>query len=370
MQRGAILAVAGLLALVLASAHTQAAVPDLENTLYADLEGGRVVIQMRPDLAPTHVARLKHLARGGFYDGMVFHRVIEGFMAQTGDPTGTGTSGSGRKLAAEFTRTPQVRGTVSMARSSNKDSADSQWFIVLADSREALDGKYTVWGQVVSGMEFVDKIRKGDSRRDGKVSNPDRILKLQVAADAEQPPLDNGADAATVQNFSGAEFRCLALGNRAGSTAQAALAKLWVHGYLAGTYKAQNKLTFAESAADTAAFDICNPNPELFLLTALSQPGAKAVRDLPAVTGAFAAASFSCTDYTTARTASTSQADLADLWAFAFIQGYKNFAQPDMEISFDARTKLLGAVAGACSKNADMAFVDLIALVADKVKLK
>jgi peptidylprolyl isomerase len=169
----------------------KAAENPLENTLYLDIgkaDGtayGRVVIEMRPDLAPKHVKRIKELARQGFYDGVVFHRVIEGFMAQTGDPTGTGTGGSGQKLKAEFSREPHARGIVSMARAMNVDSADSQFFIVLSASN-FLDGQYTVWGKVTSGMEFVDKIKKGDRGDNGSVSDPDKILKVQVAADAKE----------------------------------------------------------------------------------------------------------------------------------------------------------------------------------------
>ena len=156
---------------------------DLENTLYLDLEYGRVVIEMRPDLAPNHVARIKELARQGFYDGIVFHRVIEGFMAQTGAPTGTGTGGSGQTLAAECSLEPPVRGTVSMARSQSPNSADSQFFLVFEDS-DWLNGQYTVWGQVVEGMEYVDMIKKG-APRSGQVDDPDSIVKMQVAADAQ-----------------------------------------------------------------------------------------------------------------------------------------------------------------------------------------
>ena len=155
---------------------------DKENTLYLDLKDGRVVIEMLPNAAPKHVARIKELVRQGFYDGIVFHRVIDGFMAQTGDPLGTGMGGSGKKLAAEFNSEPHVRGTVSMARAMDANSADSQFFICLADAR-FLDRQYTVWGKVTSGMEFVDKIKKGDSRQNGTVSNPDKIVKMQVAAD-------------------------------------------------------------------------------------------------------------------------------------------------------------------------------------------
>lgn len=153
---------------------------DLENTLYLDLKDGRVVIELLPDLAPNHVRRIKELARKGFYDGIIFHRVIEGFMAQTGDPTGTGTSGSGQKLKAEFSKEPHVRGVLSMARAASPDSADSQFFIVFKDSK-FLDGQYTVWGRVTSGMEFVDKIARGEPP-----ANPDKIIKMQVAADADK----------------------------------------------------------------------------------------------------------------------------------------------------------------------------------------
>ena len=176
----ALLAVVGCLLLM--EAPVQAA--DLENTLYLDLKDGRVVIEMRPDLAPKHVARIKELTRQGFYDGVVFHRVIDGFMAQTGDPRGDGTGGSGQKLDAEFSRERHVRGTTSMARAQNPNSADSQFFIMLAPSPH-LDGQYTVRGKVTQGMEFVDKIKKGSSVQNGAVSNPDRIVKMQVAADAK-----------------------------------------------------------------------------------------------------------------------------------------------------------------------------------------
>jgi peptidylprolyl isomerase len=151
---------------------------DLENTLYLDTDHGRVTIKLRPDLAPKHVARIKDLARQGFYDGLLFHRVIDGFMAQTGDPRGTGTGGSGQKIQAEFTREPFVRGTVGMARAQDPNSGDSQFFIMFDDGA-FLNGKYTVWGQVTSGMEAVDKIKRGEPP-----SKPDKIVKMQVAADA------------------------------------------------------------------------------------------------------------------------------------------------------------------------------------------
>ena len=157
---------------------------DLENTLYMDVPAGRVVIEMRPDLAPATVAQIKALARRGFYEGLTFHRVIDGFMAQTGDPKGDGTGGSGHPLKAEFSNENHVRGTVSMARTSDPNSADSQFFIMFAPA-PSLDGKYTIWGMVVSGIDNVDKIKKGDPARNGAVTNPDKIIKMQVAADDE-----------------------------------------------------------------------------------------------------------------------------------------------------------------------------------------
>ncbi len=158
---------------------------DLENTLYLDLKDGRVVIEMRPDLAPKHVKRIKELVRQGFYNGVVFHRVIEGFMAQTGDPTGTGMGGSGQKLKAEFSRENHLRGAVSMARAGDPNSADSQFFICLAGAT-FLDGQYTYWGRVTKGMELVDNIKKGDKANNGAVSEPDKIIKMQVAADVKE----------------------------------------------------------------------------------------------------------------------------------------------------------------------------------------
>jgi peptidylprolyl isomerase len=160
---------------------------DLENTIYLDLPAGRVVIAMRPDLAPITCARIKTLVRQGFYNGLTFHRVIAGFMAQTGDPRGDGTGGSGRKLKAEFSSQPFVRGTVAMARAADPDSADSQFFIMFAPAT-SLDGKYTIWGEVVSGMQFVDAIKKGDPAANGMVPDPDHIVRMQVAADADKAP--------------------------------------------------------------------------------------------------------------------------------------------------------------------------------------
>src|ERR1700710_321535 len=151
---------------------------DPANTLVLETTKGKVVIEMRPDLAPGHVARIKELVNEGFYDGVVFHRVIDGFMPQPGGPQGTGTGGSGRKLKAEFNREPHKRGTVSMARAQSPDSGDSQFFICFDDAA-FLNNQYTVWGQVTEGMENVDKIKRGEP-----VSDPDRIIKAHMAADA------------------------------------------------------------------------------------------------------------------------------------------------------------------------------------------
>lgn len=158
-------------------------VKDAENALLLKLKDGDVVIEMYPDAAPNHVNRIKELVRAEFYNGLKFHRVIDGFMAQTGCPYGTGTGGSGKKLKAEFNRNPHKRGTVSMARSMMPDSADSQFFICFADC-PWLDGQYTVWGEVTSGMEFVDLIKKG-AGANGAVSDPDEIISLQVIADID-----------------------------------------------------------------------------------------------------------------------------------------------------------------------------------------
>ncbi|MFZ5608966.1 MAG: peptidylprolyl isomerase [Pseudomonadota bacterium] len=158
------------------------AAQDLENTLYLDLStGGRVVILMRPDKAPNHVERIKTLVRQGFYDGIVFHRVIEGFMAQTGDPQGTGAGGSELPdLKAEFNDLPHLRGTVSMARTENPDSANSQFFIMFQPNFR-LDNQYTAWGRVIKGMDYVDAIARGEPP-----ASPDRIVKASIAADVEK----------------------------------------------------------------------------------------------------------------------------------------------------------------------------------------
>jgi len=159
---------------------------NIENTLYLDLKDGRVVIRMLPNVAPKHVARIKELVRQGFYDGLTFHRVIEGFMAQGGDPLGNGTGGSGKNIPAEFTmKYSHKRGAVSMARAGDPNSADSQFFIVTNDSAY-LDGQYTIWGYVVEGMEYVDNIKKGNIIENGIVKNPDKIIKMSIASDVER----------------------------------------------------------------------------------------------------------------------------------------------------------------------------------------
>lgn len=150
---------------------------DPENTLILELEAGKVVIELYTDSAPNHCDRLKELARDKFYDGIVFHRVIDGFMAQTGCPKGQGTGGSGQNLKAEFNDRPHKRGVASMARSQMPDSADSQFFICFEDSG-FLDGQYTAWGEVIEGMEHVDALKRGEP-----VQDPDHIVSLRVAAD-------------------------------------------------------------------------------------------------------------------------------------------------------------------------------------------
>ena len=156
-------------------------VKDAENSLLLKVKDGDVVIEMYPDDAPNHVARIKELVREGFYNGLKFHRVIEGFMAQTGCPLGTGTGGSGKKLKAEFNKRPHLRGTVSMARAMDPNSSDSQFFICFADA-PWLNGQYTVWGEVTSGMEYVDMIKRGGGAN-GIVHNPDEIISIDVIAD-------------------------------------------------------------------------------------------------------------------------------------------------------------------------------------------
>ena len=172
-MRGLLLAIAALLILSLAIGGTAMAA-DLENTLYMDVPFGRVVIAMRPDLAPNHVAQIKALARRGFYDGAPFHRVIDGFMVQGGDPTGSGTGGSGHPLKAEFSSEKHVRGVTSMARAQDPNSADSQFFIMFAPNM-GIEGEYTVWGRVISGMDTVDKIAVGEPP-----TEPTKIVKAYL----------------------------------------------------------------------------------------------------------------------------------------------------------------------------------------------
>ena len=172
----AVLALAG-------SAFAQAAA-DPQNTVYLETKDGRVTIQLRPDLAPNHVERIKTLVKRGFYDGLAFHRVIPGFMAQTGDPKGNGTGGSDLpNVRAEFSSTPFKRGTLGMARSSDPNSANSQFFICFADA-SFLNNQYTVIGEVTSGMDVIDKVKKGDQANNGAVTNPDKIVRMRLAADA------------------------------------------------------------------------------------------------------------------------------------------------------------------------------------------
>jgi len=185
LTRSMILLAFVLLALPPAIARAAPAV-DPQNTIYMDTTKGRVVIKLRPDLAPNHVKRVKELTQQGFYNGTPFHRVIAGFMAQGGDPTGTGRGGSNLPdLKAEFTNTNFVRGVIGAARGNDPDSANSQFFICLADC-SFLNGQYTVWGEVTQGMENVDKLKKGNPDvDDGQVANPDKIVKMQLAADAK-----------------------------------------------------------------------------------------------------------------------------------------------------------------------------------------
>jgi peptidylprolyl isomerase len=176
---------AALFAGLLVAAPVSAQTLDKENTVYLDTKDGRIVIALNPGVAPKHVERIKKLTREGFYNGLTFHRVIDGFMAQTGDPAGNGTGGSKYgNVPAEFSALPFVRGTLGMARSSEPNSANSQFFIMFADG-PFLNNQYTVFGKVVQGMDIVDKIKKGNQAANGTVSNPDRIVKMQVAADVK-----------------------------------------------------------------------------------------------------------------------------------------------------------------------------------------
>ena len=182
---GLALAALGCVAALLTQTATEARAVELANpdqTLVIELETGKVYVEMRPDLAPKHVDQITSLAREGFYDGVVFHRVIEGFMAQTGDPTGTGTGGSDRPdLPAEFSDAPFDRGVVGMARTNDPNSANSQFFIMFDDGH-FLNGNYTVWGKVIEGMEHVDQIKRGRGQS-GMVQDPDRMLRVYIAGD-------------------------------------------------------------------------------------------------------------------------------------------------------------------------------------------
>lgn len=178
-----------IFAFVLGVTFTTAKAQNMDDILYIDLEYGQVAIEMKPDLAPKHVERIKILANDGFYDGIVFHRVIDGFMAQTGDPTGTGTGGSDMAdLPAEFSDTNFGRGTIGMARTSDPNSANSQFFICFDDC-SFLNGQYTIWGQVIEGMDFVDQIKRGEPPR-----NPDQMIKVTVGEAPNSSAEDSVAD--------------------------------------------------------------------------------------------------------------------------------------------------------------------------------
>jgi peptidylprolyl isomerase len=351
-----------------------------ENIVYLDLDTGRVIIRMRPDLAPKHVERLKHLIRGGYFDGLAFYRVIPDFTAQTGDLMNNGSGpGTGRLLNAEFSRTPQVRGTVSMARTSRRNSADTEWFIVLADNpdtRESLDGKYTVWGQVTSGMEFVDQIPKGAKSKDGRdIANPGRIVKMMIGADAEAPKQDVAAllkrsdAAAAAREFSGAEVKCAGLINGAGVTAVSALAPIWTHAYLAGRFAATGRLTIgaADTNIDTALEKSCTTYPLALLQAVAAQDLGKDPIPLPPANALFSTADYTCGNFAAARKAKD---DFVALWAIGFIQGYKNVGQPELEIAFDSRPRLLDAIAAACTKFPDRNFLELMSAIGAKVTIK
>ncbi|MFN3672217.1 MAG: peptidylprolyl isomerase [Bosea sp. (in: a-proteobacteria)] len=173
------------LAILASLGFAQAQAPDPNNTVVLETKDGAVTIRLRPDLAPKHVAQIKALTKKGFYDGIVFHRVIDGFMAQTGDPTGTGTGKSDLpNLPAEFSPTPYKVGSVGMARSASPDSANSQFFICF-EGCGSLTGQYTLFGEVVSGMDAVRKIKKGAASANGQVTNPDKIVRMRLLADAK-----------------------------------------------------------------------------------------------------------------------------------------------------------------------------------------
>lgn len=382
-----LLALIILLALPAAAAEPPgASPPDPENTVYLDLDYGRVTIGLRPDLAPRHVARLKHLIRGGYYDGMLFYRVVPGFAAQTGDFKGDGTGpGTGRTLNAEFTRTPQGRGTVSMARTAKRNSADAEWFIVLSDTPEthkSLDGQYTVWGQVTSGMAFVDQIPQGkantgNAATDGRgIAAPARIVKMQIAADADAKDklpfaaLLSRADVKeAAQNFSAAEFKCAGLINGAGVTTQSALAHLWTNAFLIGSFAAKNAADLKDEtpAEDSVLAETCAGHEAAFLFAA-GREMAKAPRPMPA--GALFNQTCRAFADTLKPSDKTALPDLNGLWAFAYIQGYKSVSQPDKEIPWTAKPKLLDALSKTCAKFADRRFLDMMAVLGSKVRIE
>lgn len=179
-----------LLSLLLAVPLSYAARPPAnpDDTLIMELKTGTVIIQMRPDLAPIHVARIKQLVRRGFYDGVAFHRVVAGSLAQTGDRSGTGRGGTGRWLELEPSKEPHVRGVVSMARGMNRNSGDSQFFILTHAQDPSLDGNYTLWGHVIKGMDLIDKLKAGDKKKEGWVKDPDRIISMRIQSDPPRPP--------------------------------------------------------------------------------------------------------------------------------------------------------------------------------------
>ena len=300
-------------------------------------------------------------------------------MAQAGDQLEDGGSGTGRTLKAEFSKTPQVRGVVSMSRASGRNSADSGWFIVLANSRDELDGKYTVWGEVTSGMEFVDMIKKGDMAQDGKVRDgADVIVRLQVAADADRAEkraaaelLQTAEAGEEAREFSATEFRCGALTR--GATVQAVLAQVWAHGFIAGRMKAENRVQVAGSdgAFDTALNASCTQNPTNMILVVAGRDLAKSVTQLPAATPVVALDSYTCKDYVSARKASDkTQAAFVDLWVFAVVQGFKNIGQSKVDIAFKDRAKIATALENICAKNPNSSFLDYATAVASKVTIK
>jgi len=369
-------------------------IPDPENTVDMDLTYGRVVIRLHPDLAPNTVARFKELVRQGFYDGLSWHRVIAGFMAQTGDPTGTGMGGSGQILAAEFNSGRHVRGAISMARSSDANSADSQFFIVTGDATR-LDGKYTYFGNVVSGMEFVDQIRKGDPNQNGQVAYPDHIVHMKVEADPDNMPRATAAPAAggnqrnapaatpvpaLAAKFDGASMTCMGYINGLADTGSAgistAFGHIWLNGYLAGYYKARSLLAIATAPADRSAFDglladNCRSIPKASLRAVAMNAIGKEQRPVPdAAFADFSVATTTCAQYTAAKSNPGGGSELADLWAFAFIQGYKNAGQKDMVISMENRPILAAAIGKGCASNPTSTYADLVTILATKVKLE